>query len=342
MVLEDTMNEAEKIKSATKTKTVSNCGLVAEQMTTFKLAEVAPKLKTAIEAMNAYLQDTYKGVYCAICNGDYQKYFLIEKKQTIISEQFCRSILSKSLHVITYFSVHMKYLANHATTLVTKCSPEGELLPGTYVPVELNFVVDRLKKRELIGCLNKVNDAHWLSYCGRICEDFHITQISDMFEPEVVKFERVTKYIKTKLKKFVPKDKKNKEAEKKEKEEEKKTERILEHSKLGIDGNERILSEAKKEEGGEKKEEGGAEKKEEEGEEEDKKAEDEKKLDGEGEENKGEEQPKITADDNLAATLIENSKIKNMRNTMNAPPPIPEILHKTDVKNTNIIQIISK
>ena len=318
--LEKAVPIASGILSATQPRVVSNCKLLSRRVLEYNINMIGPKVKEAARAMHAFFMDTYKGVYCSMCNGDYQKFFHVEKKTVTISPQFCRNIVSSSLHVLTYYHVHLKRLSNLVSIMLTSCDQKGVFDPQISVPVNLNFVVDDRDQREFKDCLKFKDDPKWMAYCGSICEDFHLTRYSTRFQPDLEKYKKLTKFLRTKFDKFLPEEKKETkkvaEAEKKqeekekakeetkgekkeEKKEEKKAERILTRTKFVRDP--RLLEEESSE-GSEdsKSKKDNEDKKEEEEDEEDakeKKEEEEAEAEAEGEDKDEDGKKKETSDE---------------------------------------------
>lgn len=337
--LERAVPIASTLLSLTGQKVVSNCKLLSRRVLEYNINMVGPRLKEALRAMHAFFQDTYKGAYCSLCNADYQSFFHVEDKTITVSPQFCRSIVANSLHVLTYYHVHMKRLSNLVAIMLTSCDEKGAFVPEITVPVDLNFVVDDVAQRELYDCLQFRDDPKWLAYCGHICEEFHLSRFSEFFQPDLVRYKRLTKFLQTKFDKFLSQEQKDlkqkaevaKEGAKKEgaeeKKEEKKAERILQRAKFVRDP--RVLEDAEGE-GGEKKEE---EKKEEEKPKEGEEAKEEKgdkpeegKEGDEAEQKPADEQPKVDpSDDNPANIMdlkIEWEDLNVIRRTINAISPL--------------------
>ena len=285
---------AAKVFAATKSKKVSNCKLVSQRVMEFNLTMIGPKVKEALRAMHAFFYDTYKGVLCSVCNAVNQEFFLIEKKQVIMSEQFCRNILSNSLHSLLYFHVHLKRLSNLVGIMLTSCDLKGKFESAITVPISLNFVVDEVDQRQLYDCRNFRDDPEWLAYCAKICEEFHLTRYSEFFQPDLDKYKKVTKFFKSKLKRFEEKEKKTKGAVEKSTKKKgndkkdatakdstkkaKKSKKLRMLSSIQIHRDVRMLAEEKKEEKAEKKAEKEEEKKEEKKEEKEEKKEEETKI----------------------------------------------------------------
>ena len=243
MELEKAIPIASTLLSLTQKKVVSNCKLLSRRVQEYNIAMVGPRLKEAIRAMHSFFLDTYKGTYCSLCNADYQDFFHVETKSVKISPQFCRSIVANSLHVLTYLHVHIKRLSNLVSIMLTSCDNKGAFIPEITVPVDLNFVVDDRDQRELYDCLKYRDDPKWLAYCGYICEEFHMSQFSEIFQPDVQRYKRLTKFLRTKFDKFLEVEKK--EIKEKAKEDKKEDDKKAEEKKEGEKKPERILSRSK-------------------------------------------------------------------------------------------------
>ena len=347
--LEMALTVASKIKTAKEGKGVSNCFLVARDTLKYKINEVGPKLKEALRAMYAFFYDTYKGVYCTICDGDSQKFFNVEEKKVVLSGQFCRKVVSSSLHMLLYYHIHLKNMVNLVSIMLTSCDAEGKFGPATTVPVALNFVIDEKDKRQLYDCLKKREDPKWLAYCGRICNEFHLTQFVDFFQPKLDKFEELTLYLRKKLVRFVPFEDKIEQAEKSKEETQKKTEekkkekekpkeepkrRILEHRKFSRDSR-KLDDEQKqppaadtkgKEKEGEKGEEG-------EGEEGDDKVKEKEKDTGEPKVDPSEDTPEPTL--NLR---VKSESINIIRQSINGGVPLEKFESYVEDEGINLFE----
>lgn len=321
---------------------IKNCKLLANRVSEFNIAMIGPKIKESVRAMHTFLHDSYKGVYCTLCNANNHKFFHTEKKTVDIGLPFCRKVIANSLHTSIYYHVHLKKLMNLVSVMLTSCDKDANFMHGISVPVELNFVVDDIDERELEDCVNNVESPKWWAYCGRFCEEFNLSMYSEFFQPDLAKYKKMTKYLRTKFDKFLEPEKQTpespdkeaapaKEGEKKAEPEKSSNERILSR-KIYRD---RYLEDEKKEE--EKKEE---EKKEEEKKEEEKKEEgskksedaDEKEGGGEGadaeekKKDKDEESVKVDPNDLKPTNIMDLSSLFEdlavIRRTINGVSPL--------------------
>jgi len=197
----------------------SNCKVLAQRILHFKLAELVPRVQQALAEFHHFLHVSFKGVYCSLCDARTHSLIDVDKKEITLSENFCRQIVSHSLHPLMYFHIHFKKMMNLATSFVTYCDDKGEFNPEEAVPPAALMEIEEADKKLLTECRNFRNDAGWLQYCGGICEKFKFTQFEDFFQPGIKKYHKAVLFLQEKLVKFPAPDP-NVEEEEKEAEDE--------------------------------------------------------------------------------------------------------------------------
>lgn len=188
------------VKEATKEEeTPSNCSLLAHRIISFEFATVVPIVQKGLKKMHEFFKQSYKGVYCSLCDSKTQ--FLIngEEKTVVLSEKFCREITGNSLHMLLYFQVHFKKFMSLSNALLTLCDIEGNFIPEEAVPGAVQLAVTNDTKNMLSDCRKYRNDPSWLEHCAGICEEFHITRFSEFFQPDIQRYHKASLYLKTKL-----------------------------------------------------------------------------------------------------------------------------------------------
>jgi hypothetical protein len=194
---------ATKILEATKEDPLyQNCSLVAGRILKFEIASITPIVKQGLEKMHAFFKESFKGVYCSVCDAKTQFLVDAEQKTATLSEKFCREITSNSLHMLLYFHVHFKKFMSLSNALVTLCDVEGNFMPEEAVPGAVHLNVKNDTKNMLSDCRKYRNDPSWLEHCAGICEEFHLTRYAEFFQPDIVRYHKATLYLKTKLDEF--------------------------------------------------------------------------------------------------------------------------------------------
>ena len=202
---------AEQIYEAQKDQKVSNCGIIAHRIKEFKLASIVPVIKKSITEMHEFFIESYKGVYCSLCDANNQGFFDADKKSAILSEKFCREVTGSSLHVLLYFHVHFKKILTLSNALVTMCDIEGKYLEDQSVPGAVHLVVKEADKMMLFDCRKYRNDPGWIEHCGGICEEFHLSRYAEFFQPDIKKYHKATLYLRDKLELLDPQEEEEEE-----------------------------------------------------------------------------------------------------------------------------------
>ena len=149
--------------------------------------------------MHEFFKQSYKGVYCSLCDSNSQFMINPEDKTVILSEKFCREITGNSLHMLLYFQVHFKKFMSLSNALLTLCDLEGNFIPEEAVPGAVQLAVKTDTKNMLSDCRKYRNDPAWLEHCAGICEEFHLTRFSEFFQPDIQRYHKASLYLKTKL-----------------------------------------------------------------------------------------------------------------------------------------------
>lgn len=176
-----------------------NCSLVASRILSFELPTIIPIVKEGLTKMYSFFKESFKGVYCSICDASTQFLIDAEKKTVVLSEKFCREITSHTLHMLVYFHVHLKKFMSLSNALVTLCDAKGNYLPEEAVPGAVHLAVKNETKNLFRDCTKFRNDPSWLTHCAGICEEFHLTRFAEFFQPDVVRYHKASLYLKTKL-----------------------------------------------------------------------------------------------------------------------------------------------
>lgn len=175
-------------------RSVSNCKVLARRIVNFRIDSLAPLLRTSIEHYHTFIKESYKGLYCSICDAENTKFIDISKSKFDINEEFCRDIIYNSLHVLIYLHSHFTKYLNLLSKFVTNCNYRGvykrKTISGQYL-----FSTKADHHRMLGTCQKYRNDINWFDFCEPVCKQFSIVEFKDFFKPNVEKVRKYTRWI---------------------------------------------------------------------------------------------------------------------------------------------------
>ena len=176
---------ARKVQSNLSDRLISNCKVLARRITHFNIREVTPKLKEITKNFHKFIETTYSGFYCAICDADNHRFIKPNDKQLIFSNMFCRDIITNSLHFLLYFHVHLINYLNLQIKFLSFCDGNGRFFEQ---PIDELLYMNPPYKRLLLSCRDARNEKNWRSECLSICTKFNIVEFRDFFRPNVLQF----------------------------------------------------------------------------------------------------------------------------------------------------------
>lgn len=198
---------AKKVEDQLRLKKFSNCKFLANRITSYRLPTVEAALKQSLEDMEVFFTNSYKGIYCSLCNADMHRFIDQKKVSLILSENMCRDMTKKTLSPMLYFHVHFAKYMNLVTKFMQSCDFRGEYELDTVMPKELIFVANEGIKKSLNECKLYRNTKQWLVYCKDICENFQIGKFNTFFEPNRIKVAKYVVYIKRLIAEYIRKEK---------------------------------------------------------------------------------------------------------------------------------------
>ena len=179
----------------------ANCRILAKRMLVFQIKTLGPKLKEAIRQMYEYLHTSYKGFYCNLCDAEKQKFFDLRKKKFYFGQDFCRGIVTNSLHVLLYLHVHLNKYLNLAAKFMNSCDFKGRFI-DVKIPFYQVFKTKSVIFKNLNNCKKFRNDMSWFKNCFKICKKYSPTKIDLFFRPNVRKISGFNRFLKLRLKKI--------------------------------------------------------------------------------------------------------------------------------------------
>lgn len=175
-------------------RAVSNCKILARRIMHYRIDAVMKLLRDQIDNMHTFIHDSYKGFYCNSCDATQSKYFRINKKRFILSEEYCRDIVNNSLVTLLYFHHHFVKYINLMSKFITQCDYMGNFKKKS-LPESVTFYSKATHYRTLHGCNQYRNDINWIDFCMPVCKQFKISEFSDFFKPNADKIRKYTRWL---------------------------------------------------------------------------------------------------------------------------------------------------
>lgn len=186
---------ARMIQKKLETKKVSNCKVLARKILHFQIKDIAPKLKEAVRTMHEFFFDSYKGMYCMLCDGFTHQYFNLKRKRIIFSERFCRDITANTLHVMLYFHIHFTKFLNLVGTFLSTCDNRGRFNDKAALSPVYIFHTSAKAREEVEKCKTFRNDPNWFTMCKDLCQNFNLTKYSTFFQPHLKKYRMYAEFL---------------------------------------------------------------------------------------------------------------------------------------------------
>ena len=198
---------AKKVEDLLRLKKFSNCKFLANRITSYRLPTVEASLKSSLESMGTFFTNSYKGIYCSMCNADNHKFILDKKASLVLNEDTCRAMTEKTLGPLLYLHVHLNKYINLVTKFMSSCDFRGDYEMDLVMPKEFLFTADEPTKKSLGECKIYRNTKQWLVYCKDVCERFSIGKFDPFFEPNRIKVARYVVFLKRLIAQYVRKEK---------------------------------------------------------------------------------------------------------------------------------------
>jgi hypothetical protein len=192
------------VKTYNKRKLLSaECSDLGLAIAAFDVEKVATSLKLLQKQTFAYLEKTFLGTYCSLCNAHYHQYLDPNGLKVTFSDKFCRSFVSNTFHFLIYYYVHLLKPANLMSKMAASCNNNGFYDPKPQVPSEIVMKIDPDIKNSLFTCKSSRDHRNkWMKDCQPICNKINMVNYSAFLEPNVYQFENFTVYLKSRMTEF--------------------------------------------------------------------------------------------------------------------------------------------
>jgi hypothetical protein len=181
-------------------KALSNCKLLANSVLQFELDDVKGKALENLRRMSEFMKTAHSGYACSICNFDNHAFIDAQNKTLVVSKNFCREIVKRTLRPLSVLQDDIINVLNIITKLLTACTSEGRLLSHADFPSHLLFVENKARSFKLNQCMKFKNDATlWYDNCRDICNNFHPAKFTSYFAPHKLQITHFTKFVVKKM-----------------------------------------------------------------------------------------------------------------------------------------------
>lgn len=172
----------------------NECVLMGRRILTYQIEDSTPLLNIMFNQTYSFMQTSYKGFYCAICNADNGQYIQRDAKKILISENYCRNIVSQTLPSVMYLKLHIPKYMNLLTAFVSNCNM-SITFNKTDLPSGIFNIIDPTLDTSLTTCFKQRNLNGWLEPCLPICNAFQIGQVNPLFIPDFSSYNATIGYL---------------------------------------------------------------------------------------------------------------------------------------------------
>ena len=172
-----------------KNKLFSNCKVLGKKLLEFQAEKVTVELKKAIDDIYTFLETSYNGFYCSVCDYRFQTAFNEVDRKAKIDKKFCRKMIHKSLIFMLYSEVHLANFLNLQHRFLTYCNVSGKFVNESIDP-DLLIKVDPEQEEKVKACRENRNHHEWLKHCRPICDGFNLLKITPLQKPHLDKYRK--------------------------------------------------------------------------------------------------------------------------------------------------------
>ncbi len=171
---------------------------MAESLVSFKIPVIKEKLVGLLTNMYDFLETSYKGFYCSLCDSEAEYFIRTKSKRIVIKRKFCRNMIADSFVALNYLHNHFYDYINLQTLFLESCDFNGNYTKVT-VPKNQIFNKNITNSDLIINCEKEVNTVHWFAFCRPLCEKYHPSKLENFFYPEIQKFQELNNFLAKKI-----------------------------------------------------------------------------------------------------------------------------------------------
>jgi hypothetical protein len=191
----------EKMKNRLSKRRLTNCKIILSKLSLFNLKELAVDLDQAMKEMHNFLEVSYKGFFCNICDAQKHAFFNPNYKSVVLNFEFCRKSMVHTMKVLQFLHGHLTKYSNMAVQFAGYCDIRGKLIDE---PIDQRLIFMHSKSQnEIKKCWKGMNHPFWIYDCQEFCQNFNIVTLPEFFEPNIKQFMLITNFLKRRNKELL-------------------------------------------------------------------------------------------------------------------------------------------
>jgi hypothetical protein len=191
----------EKMKARLAKRRLTNCKIILSKLSLFNLKEIAVDLDQAMKDMHNFLEISYKGFFCTVCDAQKHVYFNPNYKSLVLNFEFCRKTMVHTIKVLQYLHGHLTKYSNMAVQFAGYCDIRGKL---TDEPIDQKLIFTHsMPQNQIKKCWKGMNHPFWIYDCQDFCQNLNIVTLPEFFEPNIKQFMLVTNFLKLRNKELL-------------------------------------------------------------------------------------------------------------------------------------------
>lgn len=160
---------------------------------------VRPKLEDQLVYMFSFLEKSFRGLYCSICDSQNHKFVDVKNNTVTISDSYCRESIINVLKPMLYLHDLLHKYTNLVSKFIISCDYKGKFEDRVPSPDHL-FHTEYKNRGILNQCNENVNKVDWLESCENVCNQVEITQFNLQFlAPHIKQYMEYNHFLQEKL-----------------------------------------------------------------------------------------------------------------------------------------------
>ena len=148
------------------------------------LMRFLPQIKNMMRQVN-YIKSSF---YCSICDAHQQKYFDVEKKTIMISDNFCKRLLVNKMDFFTFMHVFFIEYMDEFLQYVQCFETDGKVFSFPFH----NFLVKYKRRIPLYqSCFAALGKKDFMTKCWFICSKYKLLGFNPIFDGDIKLLKRV-------------------------------------------------------------------------------------------------------------------------------------------------------